>query len=401
MLTKCPECDLPISDKALSCPHCGYPLQPNINKPRAKSSKRMRLPNGFGQIVEIKGRKLRKPFRAMVSVGKKENGKPICKLLKPEAYFETYNDAYAALVEYNKNPYDLDDNIIFEQLYAKWSEEHFEKLNSSSNIRTIKSAWSRFKPIYSMRVRDIRARHIKGCIDESEASANIKSRMKSLANMLFDYAVEYELTDRNYARTFSLSDEIISELNDSTNSHIAFTENELNVLWENINVKYVPIVLIQCYTGFRPQELGNILIENVNINDGVIVGGMKTEAGIDRIVPIHPKIIDMVKKEYNVSISRGSKYLFTVDDAVTHTNSCKLTYDKYRVRFNNIVKALNLNQEHKPHDPRKTFVTMAKKYKLDEYAIKRIVGHRISDITESIYTERDIEWLKEEINKIV
>ncbi|MEQ2827819.1 MAG: zinc-ribbon domain-containing protein [Anaerobutyricum hallii] len=25
-LIKCPECELQVSDKALSCPHCGFPL---------------------------------------------------------------------------------------------------------------------------------------------------------------------------------------------------------------------------------------------------------------------------------------------------------------------------------------------------------------------------------------
>lgn len=46
------------------------------------------------------------------------------------------------------------------------------------------------------------------------------------------------------------------------------------------------------------------------------------------------------------------------------------------------------------------FVTMAKKYQVDEYAIKYIVGHAITDITEKVYTERDVEWLKEEMKKI-
>jgi len=56
MLIKCPECDLQVSDKATFCPHCGYPLQPDIKqrKPRSKNNKRRRLPNGFGQISEIK-----------------------------------------------------------------------------------------------------------------------------------------------------------------------------------------------------------------------------------------------------------------------------------------------------------------------------------------------------------
>lgn len=70
-----------------------------------KPVKRRRLPNGFGQITEIKGKNLRKPFRAMITVSKNENGRPICKPLKPESYFETYNDAYAALVDHHKNPY--------------------------------------------------------------------------------------------------------------------------------------------------------------------------------------------------------------------------------------------------------------------------------------------------------
>lgn len=107
MLVKCPECELQVSDKAPACPHCGYPMKPSVKrKPRAKNNKRRRLPNGFGQISEIKNRNLRNPFRAMVTVGKTQDGKPICKPLKPDSYFSTYNDAYAALVEYNKNPYD-------------------------------------------------------------------------------------------------------------------------------------------------------------------------------------------------------------------------------------------------------------------------------------------------------
>lgn len=124
MLIKCPECDLQVSDKAQSCPHCGYPLRAD-DKPRPlrkSSNRKRRLPNGFGQISEIKNRNLRNPFRAMVTVGKSKTGRPICKPLKPNAFFPTYNDAYAALVEYNKNPYDLAESITVKELYEKWSK---------------------------------------------------------------------------------------------------------------------------------------------------------------------------------------------------------------------------------------------------------------------------------------
>ena len=81
MLVKCPECELQVSDKAVSCPHCGYPMVKQEETPKRRSTKkRMRLPNGFGQIAEIKGRNLRNPFRASVTVGHDEFGHPICKL---------------------------------------------------------------------------------------------------------------------------------------------------------------------------------------------------------------------------------------------------------------------------------------------------------------------------------
>ena len=87
-------------------------------------------------------------------------------------------------------------------------------------------------------------------------------------------------------------------------------------------------------------------------------------------------------------------------DTKTHRSSLKFTYDKYRQRFSKIIDILKLNSEHKPHDGRKHFITIAKKYNVDEYAIKYIVGHSINDITERVYTKREIKWLKTEMKKI-
>jgi len=38
----------------------------------------------------------------MVCTGKTPTGRYIVRPLKPESYFATYNDAYAALLEYNR-----------------------------------------------------------------------------------------------------------------------------------------------------------------------------------------------------------------------------------------------------------------------------------------------------------
>mgnify|MGYP002584698574 FL=1 len=412
-LTKCPECQLQVSDKALSCPHCGYPInQVAIQRHCKKPAKRKRLPNGFGSITEIKGKNLRNPFWVRVCVGKTDFNRPILKPLKPQAYFLTYNEAYQALVDYNRNPYDLKNDLLVEQLYEKWSDSYLKKCDESY-VRTVTSAWAYCSSIYQMRAKDVRARHIKGVMDEGYRietrgkkkgekvfpSASTKARIKSLFNLMFDYALEYEIVTMNYARTFDVSDDIIKEKEESKKNHIPFSEDELETLWDNVGkVKYVDWILIQCYMGWRPQELATLQLSEVNLTDWYMQAGMKTESGKQRIVPIHTQIRDLVKQNYDIAVSLGSPYLF--NDKGQLNGSYKLTYDKYAHRFKKAIEQLNLNPEHRPHDPRNTFITRAKKAGVDEYALKEMAGHKILDITESVYTLRDLEWLRSDIEKI-
>ncbi len=389
MLIKCPECELQVSDKALSCPHCGFPLVRTQNSPQKRQKAHMRLPNGFGQISLIKNKRLRKPYRARVTVGKTSEGRPVCRMLKPEAYFATYNEAYAALVEYNKNPYDLDQFISMNELYEKWSSQYFEKISDSSK-RTVTSAWKYCSGIYDLPATELRSRHVKLCMDAT-TSPNIKARIKSVFILMMDYAVEYEIVQKNCARDFNISEDVLKATDSAKKEHKSFTDDEMRELWKNINDRIVRIILFQCYTGFRPQELGLLKKSDVNITDWTIVGGMKTEAGTNRTVPIHRKI----RKIVEISMKENdSEYLFAWPDG------SKMTYDKYRHAFDKTMANINLSTEHRPHDPRKQFITMAKNSGMDEYAIKKIAGHSISDITEKIYTDRNINWLSVEIEKI-
>lgn len=406
MLVQCPECQLQVSDKAVFCPHCGYPLKTNSEKSfpgKNRKRKYQRLPNGFGQITELKKPGLKNRFRAMISEGKTEYGKPIQKLLRPKAYFPTYKDAYEALLEYHRNPYDLSKDLTVKEVYEKWLEEY------KGNSAPYTAAWQYCSEIYSMKVRDVRTRHIKGVIEngvkykdekEIQMTLSVKPRIKKLFDLILDYAIEYEIVDKNYAKTFTLPDELYDEIEENKEHHIAFTEEEMKSLWANQNYSIVDIILFQCYSGWRPQELCELKISNVNLDEHCIIGGMKTRAGKKRTVPIHPKVQLIVQQYYNQAILCNSEYLFNVPNKWHKEALIPLKYDRYYKDFRNIIETLHLNSDHKPHDPRKTFVTMAKKAGMDEWIIKRIVGHAIADVTEVSYTQRSIEELYKEICKI-
>ena len=375
----------------------------------------MKLPNGYGSVTKLSGNR-RKPYLARVTLGwitDEQTGKTVQNRV-PIGTFKTKKEALQALAEYGANPYDIqNNNLTLAELYQKWTEAYFPTLESESSTRTITAAWKYCHVLYGMRVKDLRARHIKGIMEDGyiipsrgkdagqkvHASPGTKARIKSMFNLMLDYALEYELVDKNYARTFDLSNDIIKEKEAATRGHIIFTDAEMKALWDNVDtLRFVDWILIQCYMGWRPQELAKLKIENINLDNQYITGGMKTSAGKNRVVPIHPRIKDLVQRNYDQAVELGSQYLF--NDPLAVKGGMTITYDKYAGRFAKIMNVLKFREDHRPHDPRKTFITMAKKAKVDEYVIKRLIGHRITDITEGTYTERDIEWLRAELEKI-
>lgn len=381
MLIKCPECELQISDKAVACPHCGYPLKPNSRQ--RISTKRKKLPNGFGQISFLKGRNLRKPYRVMITVSKTDLGRPVCKIL---SYHKTYNEAYEALIAYHKDPYKVESNITMKELFEKWKNEYN---GAHSYYLSLKSGWAYCSEIYNIQVKDIRARHIKACLENGivirdgktiTPSCHMQQMIKNILSALLDYAVIYDLVDHNYAKDIDVAK--IAERSEPTTkkTHSAFNRDDLKLM-QTTDSPLSKMITVQCYTGMRPQEICKIKRKDLNITDWYMIGGMKTKNGKNRIIPIHEDIREIILEFYEKS--EGKEYLFPLT-----------SYKGYWISFTKFMP------NHLPHDPRKTFVTYAKKSKMDEYAIKRIVGHKISDVTEAVYTERGLDWLHEELQKI-
>ena len=383
-------------------------------KTPTQNNKTRKKKRGNGRGVIKYRRNVPNPYMAMVCcekyVDKKNRNQ--CRY-KSIGSFALKKDAEKALSEYYRCPYELSSKVVtFSDLYNEWLEYYKSKNQSSSAIRSYKSAYSYCNGLYDMKIQKIGPGHIKdamnkGYIIESKgknkgkkkyASDCTKERIKSLCNLMFDYAIERKLLIYNPSRAFDVND-LLKKIEMNKKVKKTFSNVEVKLLWDNLDlIKGIDIILVGIYTGFRPQELCLLEIKNIHLDEGYIIGGMKTVNGTNRMVPIHPLIKDIINRRYEESIEEYSgKYLFNITNS---RGKRSISYDVYRHLFTNIMNELEL-EGFSPHCTRHTFVTQSEVCNMRTVAKKLILGHsQRNDVTDSVYTHIDLDYLRKEISKL-
>lgn len=346
----------------------------------------MRLPNGYGSVYKLSGKR-RNPYVARITIGWTDEGKQI---LKTIGYYKSKQEGLNALAEYHKNPYDLDlNNITFKEVWFKVEKELEGQINdkkmTQGNLDSLNFAFNNhLKPIHDDKLLEIKFRKLQELINnatvrdtDKELSYSGKGYMKTVCVKVYNYAIDIlEAPINNIATRISVGSKGVS------NKHIPFTNEEISILWGVQYNDLVKIILIWLYTGLRPNEIFKTKREDVHLEEKYFITGSKTKAGKNRIIPIHRKIEHLIKYFYL------KESLFDIYG----------DYNKVKREFDKLMN--NLGMKHTPYDCRHTFITKMKKANVNEYLLKRIVGHSIQDLTEKTYTHRDIEELLFEINKI-
>lgn len=80
----------------------------------------MKLPNGYGSISKLSGKR-RRPWVVRLTDSYSVTDGKITQSRKTLGYYETRSKALAALAEYNKKPYDIDvAGVTFAEIYELW-----------------------------------------------------------------------------------------------------------------------------------------------------------------------------------------------------------------------------------------------------------------------------------------
>lgn len=341
----------------------------------------MKNPNGYGSVSKLSGKR-RRPFIVRITTGFDINGRQIMKVL---GYYHTQAEAIKALANYNDNPYDINLNdITLKEILDRFMENKKGKVEKSS-LKSYRVWYNYLRPLYSKRMKDIRTFELQNFINSlSHLSTGSLKLVKSFIRMLFKDAMEMDIISKDYSEYIKLPKykKVIERK--------IFTEEEIALLWDNIKVlEYADTILILIYTGMRINELLKLKKKNVNLENNTITGGSKTDAGKNRIIPIHPKILPLIikrmgnKTEYLIPNRTGRNY-----------------YEYNNFRQNEFVKIMEqLGIEHTIHDTRHTFATMISDVSDNENAITGIIGHTNINMTKK-YTHTNIEKMRKEMEKI-
>lgn len=352
--------------------------------------KSFRLPNGYGSIYKLSGNR-RRPYAIAKTFGWDDNGKQIQKII---GYAETKKEGLEILFEYNKDPYDIDQKkITFGEVYnltiQKYEKMVLNKEMSNSNYKSLKNAYKHCSSIEKHSIINLTYKQMQDLIDNCDCGHTTKGYIKNLIIKIFEYA-KLEL---NIKIDIELAKNLKTGKKEKSNMHKSFNKEEIEMLWKKYKKEKsenLEIVLIMLYTGLRPQELIDIETNNIDIEEHYMIGGCKTEAGKNRLIPLHDKILPFIEKRMQQS------YLIMV-------NNRKSNYKDINKIWYEVMESLHLN--HFPYDARHTLATRLDEYKLshkqsiiDDLTIKTIMGHAINDVTQSVYIHRDKKYLVEAIN---
>ena len=331
-----------------------------------------RNPNGYGCVTFLKGNRSR-PWVVKVTVYDQDGNARQA----PVGYAATEADANILLAQYNNNPWDIHrETVTLVMLYNRWIEIKAPKL-SESNRGSLKSAFRHMSKYYGMKYRCIKSFHMQDAIDSCGCGYSTQAAIKNLWGHLDRFAFELNIIERMYSQLTTAP-----PIPDTTRQ--PFTQDEIDCLWKHSRDEWTQTVLIFLYTGFRLNELLTMKVEQVNMDEWTLTGGIKTRNGKDRVVPIHDRIRPFIQSR----MKTNSKYLFEY-------NGKKVSQVKYYELWNEVMNTIGA--DHTPHECRHTFETFLDNAGGNRKCIDLLMGHKSKDTGNRVYNHKTLQQLQDTV----
>ena len=330
--------------------------------------------NGQGSVYKTPNGK----WRAVITLYYEQNpdGTRGKRHVQTKSGFTKKSDALTALREMQANPVEVDPGIKFIEVYNKWSASHYQRISKSTEDG-YKAAYKHCVSLYPLAFAYIKTADLQAVVDSCQLGRRTKADIKSLLTNMYNYALENDIVTKNYAQFIKLPPK-------DKSSHDAFTVTERDALWTDYNATnsiYTAHILVMIYMGLRFGEFKILTKDNIHLKERYVIGGIKTDAGKNRTIPIADIIYPLVETIYN----QADKKLLTVHE--------KVWYHEYRSVLTRCgIRPLDA------HCCRHTCATALAEANVSPAVIKAILGHEDYSTT-LIYTHISLEEMLRAVNR--
>ena len=337
----------------------------------------MRNPNGFGSVVYL-GKSRRRPYAIRKTIKFVLQDDSCIQKYKYFGYFSTKQEAIIALSKLNERRLDASaSDYTFGDMFDEWFTRHTRKLEPAS-ARKLSSAYNKYcKSLSGASILSVTEAMLQSIIDDCEMAYQTQVTIKQVLQGVMSY------TQSRGLRADDPSAMLTAGGSKSVRPHKVFSMRARSEMRKDPEAWTVYFLL---YSGMRIEELLRVKLSDVNLSEGYLVGGMKSDAGKQRIVPLHRFLIPLVQSRSN------QQYLIELDGK-------RLSYKNYRSQIWDKIM-LKYGYDYTPHDTRHTFVTNMNKAGVPELYIQKIVGHVPKSVTQRVYTHVDPADLIREINRL-
>ena len=350
-----------------------------------------RAPNGCGTISKLSGAR-RKPWAALAPGVETEDGFK----RKLIGCYATKQEAYDALALYKITPRSAKANMTLKEIYNEWSAVAFRGL-SKSTIDNYKASWKYLAPLGSIKIAELRSADFQRVIDDAlnaGKSISTAEKIKALSTSLEDYSIQNDIINKNYASFVKLPKREDTE-------KTVFTDTELQKIETAAQngAGIADLILILCYTGWRVQEFCNLTVFSYNDVNKTLTGGLKTDAGKNRIVPVPEKIIPFVRKYAARNADR--LFCYEYDGRYIGYNQKKLRAEFYATLDTLGIQSVDTEPKRlTPHSTRHTYNSMLNKCGVSVSTRMKLLGQVSEKTNIRTYTHTDLEQLRAAVNMI-
>ncbi|MDY3618459.1 tyrosine-type recombinase/integrase [Agathobaculum sp.] len=376
----CVKCRAPLPEGALFCPRCG---KKQVRIKRARHAKRS---NGYGTIFKAGGRRA-KPYAARLpatyscGVARRLLG-----------YFATYAEAEEALFKARLQPQTNTARMTLQTLYDGFITGNYFLGLTAGSQKSHKSAWIYLQPYANVAVTALTKATFQAAITSMQAKGlkrETMAKVRNLSSLLCKEAMGCGVISVNYGQLVQLPKE------DKT-ARLPFDTRQLEKLWQAADTGDADAmtVLVMCYTGMRPGELLGVRIDQHLHLEGeapYFQTGSKTDAGRNRIIPIAPLILPMVR---SLAAGRSEGPLIGTPTGFAYN------LPNWRNRcFHPLMKRLGLTGC-TPYTCRHTFANIQKRRGTDPEMMMEIMGHEDYATTVDYYHATTFEDIQSIYNAV-